>query len=851
MTVDGRRCPQHGRSIVRRRRAPAVRRARRAARARLWRSRGGFDLPAVFGSRATSLISRDGPVRRPRAGRRRRAAGRTPRARPHADGARRAAAAAAPAARGCASSPGRTTRCSRRRRSRRCSAARFTVDARVQPHGIPARGSACSRTRRRPTSCRTRRRSARSRCRRPGQPILLMADRQTTGGYPKIATVITADLPTRRSARARRLDRVRALHARGDALDALERASAASRGSVADERRFDGALRDAFGAERVRRDAPLAPLTTFKVGGPADWLVDPARRPTSCGRRSRSRATRGVPVTVLGGGSNVLVADAGVRGLVIRVHGGDVAAVDARTRSAPTPASRSTAWCAGRSTAASPASRPGPAHPGTVGGAIHGNAHFQGRLIGELVERVDARRRRGGTRRRGARGGDGIRLRLQPAAAHAARSSCRRTSASRRASRRRCAPSRASRWRSGSARSRSSRRAPAASSRTPIRRAIACPTASRASAGALVDRAGLKGAATGRRARVDDARELHRQRRRRDGGRHSRADRALQAAACASDSASSCAKRSSTSVRWRSAIATSRCDATHGIARLKADAGCPGRLTVEGNKNSALPLIAACLLTDRSACSSNVPRIRDVEVLAELLAGLGATVEGVGTPTLRIRCATRDDRSARSDAGRQAARIGAAARSAARAERLGAAGAAGRRLSGAAHDLRRTSQALVALGAVPLDEPGHALDAPDGLTRRLVLSRRGVGHRHRNGAPRRGRRAGTHGDPPRRDGAARRRAVPIPAGDGRRHRRRGHVDDPRRGAGAAAAARRIASTATTSRPAAGASSRRSPAATSRSRGARPRTSKSSRRRSQDGPELPLRRRRASSSSRRR
>jgi antagonist of KipI len=30
---------------------------------------------------------------------------------------------------------------------------------------------------------------------RSGQPILLMADRQTTGGYPKIATVITADLP--------------------------------------------------------------------------------------------------------------------------------------------------------------------------------------------------------------------------------------------------------------------------------------------------------------------------------------------------------------------------------------------------------------------------------------------------------------------------------------------------------------------------------------------------------------------------------------------------------------------------------------------------------------------------------
>ena len=34
-----------------------------------------------------------------------------------------------------------------------------------------------------------------------GQPILLMADRQTTGGYPKIATVITADLPSRASSR--------------------------------------------------------------------------------------------------------------------------------------------------------------------------------------------------------------------------------------------------------------------------------------------------------------------------------------------------------------------------------------------------------------------------------------------------------------------------------------------------------------------------------------------------------------------------------------------------------------------------------------------------------------------------
>jgi UDP-N-acetylglucosamine 1-carboxyvinyltransferase len=64
-----------------------------------------------------------------------------------------------------------------------------------------------------------------------------------------------------------------------------------------------------------------------------------------------------------------------------------------------------------------------------------------------------------------------------------------------------------------------------------------------------------------------------------------------------------------------------------------------GRIAVEGNKNAALPLLAACLLTDEECVLHNVPRIRDVAVMAELLEGLGARVEGVGTPTLRVRCA--------------------------------------------------------------------------------------------------------------------------------------------------------------------------------------------------------------------
>jgi UDP-N-acetylglucosamine 1-carboxyvinyltransferase len=70
-----------------------------------------------------------------------------------------------------------------------------------------------------------------------------------------------------------------------------------------------------------------------------------------------------------------------------------------------------------------------------------------------------------------------------------------------------------------------------------------------------------------------------------------------------------------------------------------------GRVDVEGNKNSALPLLAACLLTTEECVLTNVPRISDVEVMARLLIDLGATVDGIGTTTLRVRCpeVTKDE----------------------------------------------------------------------------------------------------------------------------------------------------------------------------------------------------------------
>ena len=79
-------------------------------------------------------------------------------------------------------------------------------------------------------------------------------------------------------------------------------------------------LAAAVGADRVRRNAPLAPLTTFKVGGPADWLVDVHHGADLEKTIAIARDAR-IPITVLGGGSNVLVSDSGVRGIVVRVHG--------------------------------------------------------------------------------------------------------------------------------------------------------------------------------------------------------------------------------------------------------------------------------------------------------------------------------------------------------------------------------------------------------------------------------------------------------------------------------------------------------------------------------------------------
>src|SRR6266702_3981947 len=74
------------------------------------------------------------------------------------------------------------------------------------------------------------------------------------------------------------------------------------------------------------------------------------------------------------------------------------------------------------------------------------------------------------------------------------------------------------------------------------------------------------------------------------------------------------------------------------MARFVVEGGTPlrGEITPAGNKNEALPLIAASLLTDEPVTLHNVPRIRDVRGMLEVVSALGAKVEELDERTVRI-----------------------------------------------------------------------------------------------------------------------------------------------------------------------------------------------------------------------
>jgi UDP-N-acetylmuramate dehydrogenase len=149
---------------------------------------------------------------------------------------------------------------------------------------------------------------------------------------------------------------------------------------------FRTALEGVFGPGRVGIGVPLAAHTTFRIGGPADFFIE-ARDEGEILEALRLARNAKIATTVIGGGSNVLVADEGVRGLVLKVHGGVVEPVSERLVRADAGVTLNALvrWAGSRGLAGLEVWA---GTPGSVGGAICGNAHYGGRVIGDVVDRV-------------------------------------------------------------------------------------------------------------------------------------------------------------------------------------------------------------------------------------------------------------------------------------------------------------------------------------------------------------------------------------------------------------------------------------------------------------------------------
>jgi UDP-N-acetylmuramate dehydrogenase len=142
-----------------------------------------------------------------------------------------------------------------------------------------------------------------------------------------------------------------------------------------------------IGLDRLLLDEPLSRHTTFRIGGPADVLFSAAsqREAAVCCRLAQGA---GLPLTVLGNGSNVLVSDKGLRGVVL-VLGRDFSQVTAE-------GSRLTAQAGASLKAAAQAAleagltglEPVSGIPGNVGGAVYMNAGAYGGFVSQGIERV-------------------------------------------------------------------------------------------------------------------------------------------------------------------------------------------------------------------------------------------------------------------------------------------------------------------------------------------------------------------------------------------------------------------------------------------------------------------------------
>ena len=137
---------------------------------------------------------------------------------------------------------------------------------------------------------------------------------------------------------------------------------------------------------RLKERVPLSRHTRFAIGGPAD-LFGLASTPQALGEAFQAARAAGVPCYLLGDGSNVVAADEGFRGLVLRYTAADLAYRDGVVEAASGGSLQALVdltlehGLEGMHTLER--------IPGSVGGAVYGNAGAYGHQIDEFVERVD------------------------------------------------------------------------------------------------------------------------------------------------------------------------------------------------------------------------------------------------------------------------------------------------------------------------------------------------------------------------------------------------------------------------------------------------------------------------------
>jgi UDP-N-acetylmuramate dehydrogenase len=137
----------------------------------------------------------------------------------------------------------------------------------------------------------------------------------------------------------------------------------------------------------ARRDVPIGPMTTYRVGGSADVFVD-VTSDDDLLRVAHAVSSTGAPVLVVGRGSNLLVADAGLRGVAVRL-GDAFATIDIEGTTVRAGGAVSLPVLARRTAAASLTGLEWAVGvPGSVGGAVRMNAGGHGAETSETLRRI-------------------------------------------------------------------------------------------------------------------------------------------------------------------------------------------------------------------------------------------------------------------------------------------------------------------------------------------------------------------------------------------------------------------------------------------------------------------------------